>query len=67
MQALNRAGLSNSVSALMPELRRIANTPTALSIMQTDEPTPELARALVQDVVGKSLPQWYAYALLGAA
>jgi hypothetical protein len=67
MQALNRAGLSNSVSALMPELRRIAHTPTGMKIMQADEPTPEMAQSLVRDVVGKSLPQWYAYALLGAA
>jgi hypothetical protein len=67
MQALNRAGLSNSVSALMPELRRIAPTGAAMSIMQTDQPTAELAQSLVRDVIGKSLPQWYAYALLEAA
>ncbi len=67
MQALNRAGLSNSVSALMPELRRIAHTPAGMSIMQAEEPTPEMAQSLVRDVVGKSLPQWYAYALLEAA
>ncbi|MDR3450903.1 MAG: methyltransferase regulatory domain-containing protein [Alphaproteobacteria bacterium] len=67
MQALNRAGLNNSVSALMPELRRLAKTADALSIMEADEPTAEIAQALVRDVVGKSLPQWYAYALLEAA
>jgi hypothetical protein len=64
MQALNRAGLSNSVSALMPELRRIAPTEAAMPIMQTTEPTAEMAQTLVRDVVSKSLPQWYAYALL---
>jgi len=68
MQALNRAGLSNSVSALLPELRRIANTTAALAILQNDDaPTPESAQKLVREVVGQSLPQWYAYALLEAA
>ena len=67
MQAINRAGLHNSVSALMPELRRIANTPMALSVIQTEEPTAEIAHAMILDVVSKSLPQWYAYALLEAA
>ena len=67
MQALNRAGLNNSVSALMPELRRIAGTSAAQSIIQSQEPTAEIAHGLICDVVGKSLPQWYAYALLEAA
>jgi hypothetical protein len=67
MQAVNRAGLNNSVSALMPELRRIAHTSVSLSVFKADEPTVEMARDLIQDVVGKSLPQWYAYALLEAA
>jgi hypothetical protein len=67
MQALNRAGLANSVSALMPELRRIANTTAGQLILQSGEPTTEFAQALVRDVVSKSLPQWYAYALLEAA
>lgn len=67
MQALNRAGLVNSVSALMPELRRIANTPASMTIMNADEPTDELAHLMVLEVVGKSLPKWYAYALLEAA
>jgi hypothetical protein len=67
MQALNRAGLSESVSALMPELRRIAHTPASLSVIEAEEPTAEIARGLICDVVGKSLPQWYAYALLEAA
>ncbi|MGB9154646.1 MAG: methyltransferase regulatory domain-containing protein [Alphaproteobacteria bacterium] len=67
MQAVNRAGLTNSVSALMPELRRIAHTPASMSVIKADEATPEMALSLVRDVVGKSLPQWYAYALLEAA
>ena len=67
MQALNRAGLANSVSALMPELRRIAHTSASLSVIKADEATAEMAYSLICDVVGKSLPQWYAYALLEAA
>jgi len=67
IQAINRVGLNGSVSALMPELRRIANTPTAEKIIQEKEPTPEGAHAMIIDIAGKSLPQWYAYALLEAA
>jgi hypothetical protein len=67
MQALNRAGLNNSVSALMPELRRVAKTTAGLSIIKEAEPTAEIAHAMVTEIVGKSLPQWYAYALLEAA
>ncbi len=67
MQALNRAGLSNSVSALMPELRRIAETSGAASVIQSTEPTAEMAHSLICDVVKESLPQWYAFALLEAA
>ena len=67
MQALNRAGLANSVSALIPELRRIAEMPNGKTMLSAAEPTPEMAQALVRDVVGKSLPQWYAYGLLEAA
>ena len=67
MQAINRVGLNDSVTALMPELQRIANTPAALSVINAEEPTAEIAHAMVLDIVGKSLPQWYAYALLEAA
>ncbi|MFA5041002.1 MAG: methyltransferase regulatory domain-containing protein, partial [Bdellovibrionales bacterium] len=67
MQAVNRAGLNDSVTALMPELQRIANTPAAWTVIKAEEPTAELAHAMIVDVVGKSLPQWYAYALLEAA
>ncbi|MDE2029958.1 MAG: methyltransferase regulatory domain-containing protein [Alphaproteobacteria bacterium] len=67
MQALNRAGLANSVSALMPELRRIAETPDAKTLLPEGAPTAEGAQKLIQDTVGKSLPQWYAYGLLEAA
>jgi hypothetical protein len=51
----------------MMELQRIAHTPAALSIIETEEPTAEIAHAMIIDIVGKSLPQWYAYALLEAA
>ena len=67
MQALNRAGLNNSVSALMPELRRIAGTDVSMSVIQSNEPTAEMAHGMICDVIEKSLPQWYAYALLEAA
>ncbi|MFA4994265.1 MAG: methyltransferase regulatory domain-containing protein [Bdellovibrionales bacterium] len=67
MQAINRVGLNDSVAALMMELQRIAHTPAALSIIETEEPTAEIAHAMIIDIVGKSLPQWYAYALLEAA
>jgi len=67
MQAINRGGLNNSVSALMPELRRIANTPELLAVIQSPEPTAEEAHALIIKTVSHSLPQWYAYALLEAA
>ena len=67
IQALNRGGLNESVTALMPELRRIANTPASMSIIKAQEPTAELAHALILNVAGEYLPQWYAYALLEAA
>ena len=62
MQALNRAGLSNSVSALLPELRRLAGTAAAQGEATSDE-----AVKMVRDVVDQALPQWYAYGLLEAA
>ncbi len=67
MQAVNRAGLNNSVSALMPELQRIAKTPASLAVISAEEPTPEIAHRMITSIVSKSLPQWYAYALLEAA
>ncbi|MDD3029918.1 MAG: methyltransferase regulatory domain-containing protein [Alphaproteobacteria bacterium] len=67
MQAINRAGLTNSVAALLPELCRIAGTPVGQSIIRANEATAEIAHAMVLDSVEKSLPQWYAYALLEAA
>ncbi|HEU0118623.1 MAG TPA: methyltransferase regulatory domain-containing protein [Alphaproteobacteria bacterium] len=68
MQALGRGGLVNSVSALMPELQRLAKNPAqAAAVMDVAEPTPEVARSMIEDVVTKSLVQWYAYGLLEAA
>jgi hypothetical protein len=67
MQALNRAGLTDSLSALMPELNRIAGTPAAAPIIRDEALSPEAARKMIADVAGKSLPKWYAYALLEAA
>jgi hypothetical protein len=68
MQALNRAGLANSVSVLLPELQRLAKNPvTAARIMDSAEPTPETAHHMIEDIVAQSIVQWYAYGLLAAA
>jgi hypothetical protein len=68
MQALGRVGLVNSPSALLPELERLAENPSqAAKIMDVATPTAEIARDIVQDVVGKSIVKWYAYGLLEAA
>lgn len=67
MQALNRAGLENSVSALMPELQRMAEDSTLHHLHIEGEVTAEIAHKMVLDAVGSSLPQWYAYGLLEAA
>jgi hypothetical protein len=68
MQALGRAGLANSVSVLLPELERLAKNPAqAAKVMDTAEPTAEMAQNMIQDVVGKSIVRWYAYGLLEAA
>jgi hypothetical protein len=68
MQALNRAGLANSVSALLPELQRLAKNPaSAAAIMDVAEPTAEVAHRMIDDVVTESFVQWYAYGLLEAA
>ncbi len=67
VQAISRAGLKDSVSALMPELNRIADTPAARSVMNSDKPTPEIAHKMICDIAGKEMPTWYALALLEAA
>lgn len=68
MQALGRAGLADSVSALLPELERLAKNPAeAASVMDAAEPTAEMAHNMITDVVSKSIVQWYAYGLLEAA
>lgn len=68
MQALNRAGLANSVSALLPELERIAKDPASSSrVSNVAEPTAETAHQMINDVVSESIVQWYAYGLLEAA
>jgi hypothetical protein len=67
MQAVERAGLANSVSALMPELERLAQNPKqAAQVMDSTQPTPELARDMIQDVLSKSIVKWYAYGVLQA-
>jgi hypothetical protein len=68
MQALNRAGLANSVSALLPELERLAKDPASASrVMDQETPTPEMACDMIKDTVSRSIVQWYAYGLLSAA
>ncbi len=67
MQALNRAGMANSVSALLPELERLAKDPSmAAKFMDVAEPNAEVAHHMIEDVVVKSIMQWYAYGLLAA-
>lgn len=68
IQALDRAGLANSVSALLPELQRLAKNPAqAARVMDAAEPTAETARSMIEDVVKTNIVQWYAYGLLEAA
>ena len=68
MQALNRAGLANSVSALLPELERLAKDPaSSAQLMDLAEPTAESAYNMINDTVSRSIVQWYAYGLLEAA
>ncbi len=68
MQALDRAGLANSVSALMPELERLSDLPEAAQqVMNAAKATPEIAQQMVEDVVSQSIVKWYAYGLLQAA
>ena len=68
MQALNRVGLANAVSALLPELQRLAKDPvSAASILHAVAPTSETATKMIKDSVTESAVQWYAYGLLAAA
>ncbi len=68
MQALDRAGLANSVAALLPELERLAKNPgQAARVMDVTEPTADIARQMIEDTVSRSIIQWYAYGLIEAA
>lgn len=68
MQALDRAGLANSISALLPELQRIANNPKlAAQIMDVAMPTEETARQMIESSLNQSIIRWYAYGILEAA
>jgi hypothetical protein len=68
MQAVYRAGLANSVDALLPELKRLAQNPVqAARIMDVAEPTSEVAHHMIEEVLSKSMVQWYAYGILEAA
>lgn len=68
MQALGRTSLANSVSALLPEMQRLAkDSALATELMGTSQATPEAAQGMIQDVISKSIVQWYAYGLMEAA
>ena len=67
MQAINRVGMADSAGALLIELERIANEPAlAALIMDAAEPTADMADNIMQDVIERSMVQWYAYGLLAA-
>jgi hypothetical protein len=67
IQAINRAGMKDSVDALMPELLRVANDPALAShIMDVAEPTAEIAHDMIVDVVNNAMLQWYVYGMLAA-
>ena len=68
MQALARGGLANSPAALLPELERLAASPSeATRVMDSAAPTAETAEQMIQETVNGSIVQWYAYGLLEAA
>jgi hypothetical protein len=69
MQALDRAGLANSVSVLLPELERLAKNPALASSVTAGlaVPTATSAHEMIEDTVSRSIVQWYAYGLLEAA
>lgn len=68
MQALDRVGLVNSISALLPELERIANNPRlAAQVMDVAVPTEETARRMIESTLNESIIKWYAYGILEAA
>ncbi|MBV8061299.1 MAG: methyltransferase regulatory domain-containing protein, partial [Alphaproteobacteria bacterium] len=68
MQALDRAGLANSISALLPELQRLAANPAeAAQVTDLVTPSEESARRMIETVVTESIATWYAFGLLEAA
>jgi len=67
IQALNRAGMADSITALLPELVRISSDPAlAAQITDVAEPTAESAHNMINEVVNRSMIKWYAYGLLAA-
>jgi len=57
MQALNRAGLADSVAALLPELQRLARNPSqGARIMDTTEPTAETGLEVTWGFITGLLP-----------
>lgn len=68
MQALDRAGLANSISALLPELERLSTNPAvAAQVSDLTTPDEQSARRMIESVVTESIATWYAFGLLEAA
>lgn len=68
LQAIARAGLGNSVGALLQELERLSkqNPSLAAKIMDTAQPSPEMADAMLRNVIDRNVTRWYAYGLMAA-
>ena len=68
IQALDRGGLTKSVAVLMTELERLSKDKNvAMQVFGDATPTLEIAQTMVQDVLKRSVIQWYAYGILEAA
>lgn len=67
LQAISRAGLSESLNALMPELLRLSSDPDmAPVIFQGVDMTADGMRKMMSDVIEQQMTRWYAYGLLAA-
>lgn len=67
MQAINRRGLEDAASALLPELQRLTGH-LALYSLITDvlEPNQETSDNMISAAIQHSIPRWCAYGLLAA-
>ncbi len=67
MQALNRGGMADSPSKLLPELIRLSEDPSLCSqIIDAAEPNEEIAVNMIKETVGNSMMRWCAYGLIAA-